>query len=142
MGTYGHDKDLGTQQSNSRFYENQKLEVTNDNSDAEYSQPKNENAYQSIHNLHKSSKKCMGFHDIFNRTFENFSSGLDTLLNARLTHPVTNLVTLEKYVRAIVYDQQKASPNYQLTFQHPGIWNHSFLSLTLQVICWYRYYFG
>ena len=58
----------------------------------------------------------MGFYDIYSIAFKDFHSALDALSNARLTHLIIHPVTLETYLREILYDLQKLSPNYELVF--------------------------
>ena len=60
----------------------------------------------------------MRFCNTYTNAIEDFLLTPDALLNARLTCEVTDLVTLERYLRAIAYYLWKTSPNYELVFSH------------------------
>ena len=63
-------------------------------------------------------RKYVEFNDTYTRAFQDFLSALDALSNAWLTHQVTALVAMERYLRAITYDLHKSSPNYKQVFRH------------------------
>ena len=58
----------------------------------------------------------------YTSAFEDFSSALDALSNARLTHQIIDPITLERYFRAIAYYPQIISPNYELVSSHTYIY--------------------
>ena len=47
----------------------------------------------------------------YSRTFKDFISVMDALSNEGLRLQIINLVTLERYLRAILYDIENTSPN-------------------------------
>ena len=47
----------------------------------------------------------------YNRALEDFLSALDALGNARLAYQIIDPPTLDRYLRVISYDLQRASPN-------------------------------
>ena len=56
----------------------------------------------NIHGL----REIYGILDTFSRAFEDFLSALTALQNARLTHQIIDLVTLERFLRAKTYNLQ------------------------------------
>ena len=62
-------------------------------------------------------RNYMVFHCTRSREFKDLLSTLDTLSNARMTHQIIDLVTVEKYLRTISHNL-KTSPNWQLVFRH------------------------